>query len=255
MQYEIATGPLDPLAAADAVIHTRQTIVNIASKHGLHATFAPRLSMAAPGSSAHMHISAHRAGEEKPRVSLSELEKSFLAGIVDDLTALSSITLPIPASYKRVVDGALSGGTYIAWGTENRECPIRLSNATSPSSRNFEMRFIDGTANPYLVVAGFVGLGYAGIKSKRMLRLQNFCGESGPAVLSEEERQARGITQRMPRTWEESREHLTNNKALREVLGGEFVDKYLSVNKVCPRFVLDGLIYTDPCTRRLWLRL
>jgi glutamine synthetase len=234
MQYEIVTGPLGPLAAADAVVHTRQTIVNIASKYGLHATFAPRISMTAPGSAAHMHISAHRVGEKKPREALSELEKSFLAGIVDNLIALSSITLPIPASYKRVVDGALSGGTYVAWGTENRECPIRLSNAVSPSSRNFEMRFIDGTANPYLVVASFIGLGYAGIKSKRELGLQNFCGESGPAQLSEEERQAMGITQRMPLTWEESREHLTKSKALREVLGSEFVDKYLSVNKACP---------------------
>lgn len=181
-----------------------------------------------------MHISTHRVGEKKPKETLSDLENSFLAGVVDDITALSAITMPIPASYERVVDGALTGGTYVAWGTENRECPIRLSNATSPSSRNFEMRFIDGTANPYLVVASFIGLGYAGIKSKRELHLQNFSSASGPALLSEEERQARGITQRMPLTWEESREHLTKSKALREVLGSEFVDKYLSVNKVCP---------------------
>ncbi|EKM82695.1 hypothetical protein AGABI1DRAFT_111276 [Agaricus bisporus var. burnettii JB137-S8] len=230
-QYEIVTGPLSPLAAADVLVHTRQTIVNIASKHGLHATFAPRISMTAPGSAAHMHISAHRVGEKKPKETLSSLEKSFLAGVIDDIRALSAITLPIPASYKRVGDGVFSGGTYVAWGTENRECPIRLSNATSPSSRNFEMRFIDGTANPYLVVASFIGLGYAGIKSKRELHLQNFSSASGPALLSEEERQARGITQRMPLTWEESREHLTKSKALREVLGSEFVDKYLSVNK------------------------
>ncbi|XP_006458139.1 hypothetical protein AGABI2DRAFT_190495 [Agaricus bisporus var. bisporus H97] len=227
-QYEIVTGPLSPLAAADAVIHTRQTILNIAAKHGLHATFVPRITI---GSAAHMHISTHRVGEKKPKETLSDLENSFLAGVVDDITALSAITMPIPASYERVVDGALTGGTYVAWGTENRECPIRLSNATSPSSRNFEMRFIDGTANPYLVVASFIGLGYAGIKSKRELRLPCYTGQNGPALLSEEERQAKGITQRMPRSWEESREQLTKSKALREVLGSEFVDRYLSVNK------------------------
>lgn len=207
--------------------------MNIAAKHGLHATFAPRISMTAPGSAAHMHISVHRIGHEKPRDTLSDLEKHFLAGVVDDLTALSCITLPIPASYKRVVDGAWSGGTYVAWGTENRECPIRLSNATSPGSRNFEMRFIDGTANPYLVLASIIGLGYAGIRSKRELRLQNFTGANGPAQLSEEERQALGITQRMPFSLQESRENLSRSKALRDVLGSEFVDKFLSVNKVC----------------------
>ena len=42
-QFEVITGPLTPLEAADAVVHTRETIYNIASKHGLRATFAPRL--------------------------------------------------------------------------------------------------------------------------------------------------------------------------------------------------------------------
>jgi glutamine synthetase len=202
-----------------------------------------------------MHISAHRVGEKKPRETLSELEESFLAGILDDTAALSAITLPIPASYERVIDGALTCGTYVAWGTENRECPIRLSNAASPSSRNFEMRFIDGTANPYLVVASFIGLGYAGIKSKRELRMPNFTGLSGPAQLSEEERQARGITQRMPLTWEESRELLTKSKALREVLDSKFVDKYLAVNKVCPFPVLGELTCVDSHTRRFLLKI
>ena len=42
-QYEVITGPLTPLEAADALIATRETIYNVASKHGLRATFAPRL--------------------------------------------------------------------------------------------------------------------------------------------------------------------------------------------------------------------
>ena len=37
------TGPLAPLDAADALVHTRETIYNIANKHGLKATFTPRL--------------------------------------------------------------------------------------------------------------------------------------------------------------------------------------------------------------------
>ena len=42
-QYEVITGPLGPLEAADAVVFTRETIYNIAHKHGLKATFSPRL--------------------------------------------------------------------------------------------------------------------------------------------------------------------------------------------------------------------
>lgn len=42
-QFEIITGPLVPIAAADALLHTRETIYNVATKHGLRATFAPRV--------------------------------------------------------------------------------------------------------------------------------------------------------------------------------------------------------------------
>lgn len=42
-QFEIVTGPLSPLEAADALVFTRETIKNIAHKHGLRATLAPRV--------------------------------------------------------------------------------------------------------------------------------------------------------------------------------------------------------------------
>ncbi|CAL1708585.1 unnamed protein product [Somion occarium] len=42
-QYELITGPLSPVEAADALIFTRETIYNVASKHKLRTIFAPRL--------------------------------------------------------------------------------------------------------------------------------------------------------------------------------------------------------------------
>ena len=42
-QYEMVTGPLGPLEAADAIVNTRELIYNVATKHGLKATFAPRI--------------------------------------------------------------------------------------------------------------------------------------------------------------------------------------------------------------------
>ena len=42
-QFEIVTGPLSPLQAADALVYSRQAIYNIANKHNLKATFAPRV--------------------------------------------------------------------------------------------------------------------------------------------------------------------------------------------------------------------
>ncbi|KAG6828009.1 hypothetical protein H0H92_009701 [Tricholoma furcatifolium] len=241
-QYEIVTGPLPPLEAADALIHTREIIYNTASKHGLRATFAPRIYMNSAGSSAHTHISIHSKNNTKVPEKLSPIESSFLASVLANLPALTALTLPTVASYKRMADGVWSGGTYVNWGTENREAPIRLSNATSPSSRNFEMRFVDGTANPYIALAGILGSGFAGVRDKMVLKVQDCPGPKTAAQLTEDERQALGITQRMALTWEEARRNLSGNKLLRDsVLGVELTEKYLAVNQtLADALSLDG---------------
>ncbi|KAJ8589223.1 glutamine synthetase/guanido kinase [Rhizopogon salebrosus TDB-379] len=131
-QYEVVTGPLPPFEAADALVHTRETIFNMASKHGFR------------GSAAHTHIYVHPinpeqafrlqalAAEDSENLSatsenvLTPLERVFLAGLLDHLPAACALTLPIRASYARMVDGIWSGGTWIALGTHNRETPVRL---------------------------------------------------------------------------------------------------------------------------------
>ena len=93
-------------------MHTRETIYNVAAKYGLRATFAPRMFINSTGSLAHTNISVHsvRVNED---LQLSSVEKSFLAGVMAHLPSLPALTLPIPASYKRVGDGVWSGGTYV----------------------------------------------------------------------------------------------------------------------------------------------
>ena len=212
-------------------MHTRELIYNVAAKHGLRATFAPRLFMNSTGSAAHTHISVHSGRVEKD-IKLSSVEKSFLAGVLAHLRALPALTLPIPASYNRVNDGVWSGGTYVCYGTENREAPVRLTNSASPSSRRFEMRYIDGTSNPYLVLAGILGAGYLGIQSNLELTISDCPGPQSAAQMSEDERHALGIVNRMPLNWNEARESFASDTQLSKILGTEFQEKYLAVNKV-----------------------
>ncbi|KAF7327474.1 1,2-dihydroxy-3-keto-5-methylthiopentene dioxygenase [Mycena kentingensis (nom. inval.)] len=209
-QYEIVTGPLPPVEVADALFFTREIITQVAAKHGLHATFAPRPFMSSAGSSTHGHISVHSTASEKVPGTLSPHESAFVAGVLDHVRAFAALTMPTAASYKRMVDGVWSGGTYVCWGTENREAPVRLTNAMSPGSRNFEVRFIDGTSNPHLALAGM----FAAVL----------------LALKEMKPQALGITKRMPLSIVEARESLEQDKALIEVLGSDFVEKYSSVN-------------------------
>ncbi|KIK60795.1 hypothetical protein GYMLUDRAFT_243963 [Collybiopsis luxurians FD-317 M1] len=230
-QYELVSGPLTPLDAADQVVFVHELVQNLAAKHGLHATFAPRPFMNSAGSAAHIHISVHRESENKPMDNLSPTESSFLAGILDHLPALPVITLPTPASYKRVADGVWSGGTYVHYGTENREAPIRLTNATAPRSRRFELRFVDGTANPHLALAAIIGAGLTGLKSGKALEVQDVRGPKCAWEMDDAERRSLGITKRMPLNIEQARSYLEQDEIMKEVLGAELVEKYLSVNK------------------------
>lgn len=240
-QYEMVTGPLPPLESADALVHTREIITNTAAKHGLRATFAPRIYMDSTGSSTHTHISIHSKDNVKSPDRLSSYESYFLSSVLAHLPALLALTYPTPASFQRMADGIWAGGTYVCYGTEHRDVPMRITNFSSPSSRNFEMRVIDGTANPYLVLAGVLGAGLAGIRDKVELTIQD-CGMESAAHMTEAIRKELGITQRMPLNWEDSRHNFKESKFLKEeIFGEEFIEKYLSVNKTLGEaLALDG---------------
>lgn len=193
--------------------------------------------MYSTGSSTHAHISIHdlsgRDDRKKVPRELSSLEKAFLNGVLDHLPSIAAFTLPIPASYKRAVDGVWSGGRDVSWGTENREALIRLTNSASPASRRYECRFIDATANPYLALAALLGAAMTRMKLSGNVELEvQDAGVKSAANMSEEERKEKGITKRMPSSSEEARENLRGNTELSQVLGLELVEAFLSVNKV-----------------------
>ncbi|KAK7032848.1 1,2-dihydroxy-3-keto-5-methylthiopentene dioxygenase [Favolaschia claudopus] len=231
-QYEIVGVPRTPLEAADALVFTREIIVQIAGKHGLHASFAPRPFMYSAGSSTHAHISVHNtSGEPKPADEMSKHESAFLAGLMAHLPAIVALTLPTSASYARMTDGVWSGGTYVNWGTENREAPVRLTNFHSPSSRNFELRFIDGTANPHIALAAVLAAGLIGIRDSTPLEVKDCSGTKSAAELTEEERKTLGITTRMSLSLAEARAALEKDSELSALLGADFIEAFSAVNK------------------------
>ncbi|KDQ60454.1 hypothetical protein JAAARDRAFT_191833 [Jaapia argillacea MUCL 33604] len=242
-QYEVVTGPLSPLESCDALIFTRETIFNIASKYGLRATLAPRVYNNNCGSGAHIHFSLHTPQPpslpDSPSTSLTPLEASFLSTILDSLPALCALTLPTAPSYSRVIDGVWSGGTYVSYGIDNRESPVRICGTSS--SRHFEMKCLDGTANPYLAIAGILGAGLEGVKNKSKLEILE-CSDHPAALLSEEERKVRGVTARLPSSIQQAREWLGGEEGatIRKVLGDNVVEKYISVNKTLEQAFGEG---------------
>ncbi|KAG2355585.1 hypothetical protein BDR07DRAFT_1425677 [Suillus spraguei] len=236
-QYEMVTGPLPPLEAADALVHTRETITNVASKYGFHATFAPRL---------HADTKYEPIPRRHITQSITPLESVFLAGVLEHLRATCAFTLPLRASYARMHDGIWSGGTWVGWGRDNREVPIRLCVPVAsvdpkpaldaPSKNHFEVKCVDGTSSPYLVLASLIGSGLLGIQSQLPLVEQD-CGTPA-ALMTETERVAAGVTRRMPMSWEEARAALAADEAMRGILG-DLVDGFLSAGET-----LDELLHS-----------
>lgn len=179
-QYEFVLPPLEPILAIDTLIQARQCIMQIAATHGLRATCHPT-PFPGIGQAAHAHISFNRAG--KPVKDLEWMEMSFMAAVLEHMPGLCAFTMPQAASYGRVVDDSWTGGTWIAWGTDNREVPLRKS-----AYLRWEIRCLDGFANMYLALCAILAVGLHGMANGVKMTLKDctstsIAGFSQPALI------------------------------------------------------------------------
>ena len=57
-----------------------------------------------------------------------------------------------------------------------REAPIRACFSDTPRNYNFEIKAIDGTANPYLALAAILAAGMLGVKRSYPLTVKSCIG-------------------------------------------------------------------------------
>ncbi|CAG8448898.1 10008_t:CDS:10 [Ambispora leptoticha] len=228
-QYEMVTGPAPPLESIDNLVSTRQTIYDIIAKYGHQATFLPKPFPDQAGNGSHLHLSLTTENKDSSNNDrLSKYEQSFIAGTLRHLRALCALTLPTPNSYHRIVNGCWAGSTYVCYGYENRETQIRI--CYRGGSYNFEHRFLDATANPYIAAAALIAAGITGMREGLDLS-KNKPIEVDPATLSDQERHAYGITDRIPLSLRESLNAFKKDEVLQDVLGKEFSRIYLTVKE------------------------
>lgn len=161
-QFEFILPPAAPLAAVDALVAARQVVAAVAEQHGLRATLHPRPLPGGAGNAAHAHISINPPTQEE----------SFLAGILNHYPSILAFTLSQDASYERVRSGMWTGSEWVAWGFQNRETPIRKISAG-----HWEVKSIDGVANPYLALSALLAGGLIGLDAKSPLTVQECTGK------------------------------------------------------------------------------
>lgn len=159
-QFEISTGPADPLTAADRLVLLRQTARHVARALELQVSFAPVVIPGAVGNGCHLHVSLWQDGENQMTGGdgpggLRPIGAHAIAGLLEHLPSFVAPLAPTVPSYDRLRPGMWAGGTA-CWGTENREAALRLipgSRASRARSANVELKVPDGAVNPYTAVA------------------------------------------------------------------------------------------------------
>ena len=232
-QYEFVLPPLPPLVAVDTLLAAREIISLCAANRNMRATLVPKPDPGAPGTGAHVHLSLSKG---------SERWDSFYAGVLKHLTAIAAFTYPQDTSYERVVDGMWAGSTYICWGHQNRETPLRQIWES-----HFEIKCMDGLANPYLALAAIFGAGVQGVKDEEPLEIEDV--QNDPSKKSEEERKRLGIRERFPDGIEQALKNLEKDEELCGILGGAAVETYCKVKRA-EKEMLDGM---EDMEKRKWL--
>ena len=195
-QFEASLGVLDPVAAADALILTREAVVGCAAAAGMNASFLPKTAEGAAGNAVHAHLSLRCAegsvmAGEGPRTVSAEAS-AFFAGVLAHLPALPLFTAPSASSMHRVRPGAWAGA-YQMWGWLNKEAPLRacvFEGGDDDTLRDFEYKLMDATGNPHLALAALAACGMSGLRAG--LALPDPVA-TDPSALTEGEAAARGL--------------------------------------------------------------
>lgn len=225
-QFEMNWDFSDCLKTADRHVFFKYMTRQIAENHGLRATFMPKPFAHLTGNGCHAHVSlwdksgnknlfASKSGE----LGLSKLAYEFLGGIMHNVEALCSIFNPTVNSYKRInAPRTLSGATWspnaVSYSGNNRTHMIRV-----PGPGRFEMRLMDGAANPYLMQAGILAAGLDGIANKRDP------GKRLDINMYTDGHKVKGL-KRLPLNLLDAVRITQQSKSLKAALGDDVIDSY-----------------------------
>jgi glutamine synthetase len=111
-QHEIDFQYADALRTADNAVTFKTTLKAVAAAHGLYATFMPKPFFGINGSGMHTHMSLwdekkgrNAFADPKDPYGLSELARSYIAGILEHARGMIAVLAPLVNSYKRLVPG------------------------------------------------------------------------------------------------------------------------------------------------------
>ena len=226
-QFEMNWDYNDCLVTADRHAFFKFMVKNLSEKHGLRATFMPKPFEKLTGNGCHAHISLWNGKINKfldigDRYGLSKLAYNFLGGVMQNAESLSAFFNPTINSYRRInapptTSGATWSPSSISYSGNNRTHMIRI-----PDPGRFELRLMDGSANPYLIQAGVIAAGLYGLNNK------SDPGEPLTCNMYTDYKNYPKLA-KLPNDLEDSLNQLDDNKHLKESFGDEVINSYIKL--------------------------
>ena len=225
-QFEMNWDYDDALVTADRHVFFKYMVKAITEKHGLRATFMPKPFPNLTGNGCHAHVSVwDKTGQNNlfedssDEMGLSTMAYHFLGGVLHNAQALTAIFNPTVNSYKRIdAQVTTSGSTWspnaVTYGGNNRTHMVRI-----PDRGRFELRLMDGAANPYLLQAGVLAAGLDGVENERDP------GKRLDINMYTDGHKIRGL-RRLPANLLDAIRLFEKSKVLRSGLGDALVDSY-----------------------------
>ncbi|KAF7198416.1 Protein fluG [Pseudocercospora fuligena] len=212
--HEIILAPSPPCEAVDNLVRAQEIIRHTYRMNDILATLFPKPTSLPTGVGQHAHVS----------VSPADVETHFLAGVIDHLPALCAIGMANYDSYVRVKDAAGTMGTWISWGLQLRDVPIRKIKRA-----HWEMRFVDATANMYFAIASTLMAGLQGVRQRAQLTSSD--PKASPSTLDPEVREVAGITRKLPTTFRDAITHLKHDELLGKSPATLIVQRFIELKK------------------------
>ena len=226
-QFEMNWDYSDCLKTADRHTFFKFMVKTISEKHGLRATFMPKPFGNLTGNGCHAHVSVWQGNknkflDNKDKLGLSKMAYNFLGGVIKNASSLSAFFNPTINSYRRInapptKSGASWSPSSISYTGNNRTHMIRI-----PDPGRFELRLMDGSANPYLLQASVLAAGLYGLKNKVDPGKPLYCN------MYEDFAKYPDLP-KLPDELEQSLNLLKNNKEMNDAFGEEVIKSYIKL--------------------------
>jgi len=182
-QQEVEFIPQNLAEMAETITIAKWVIRNVCVKHGVSASFSPKIALEHVGNGMHLHLCVFKNGENivaNPNGTLSNEAMKMIGGILKFASSLSAFGNPTPVSYLRFI-ARKESPMHICWSARNRLALIRIPLWWSFAKKGlekgncretFEYRGPDPLANAHLLSAGLaVAVNYGLENSEEALKI------------------------------------------------------------------------------------